>query len=45
MSTENFKDKSFKFKELSKCPFTGNGTPAKFSAVEVRQTEIFGQTV
>ena len=32
MSTENFKDKSFKSNELSKCPFTGAGTPAKFSA-------------
>ena len=32
MSTENFKDKSFKTRELSKCPFTGAGTPAKFSA-------------
>ena len=32
MSTENFKNKSFKAKELSKCPFTGAGTPAKFSA-------------
>ena len=32
MSTENFKDKSFKTNELSKCPFTGAGTPAKFSA-------------
>ena len=32
MSTENFKDKSFKNTELSKCPFTGAGTPAKFSA-------------
>ena len=32
MSTENFKNKSFKVKELSKCPFTGAGTPAKFSA-------------
>ena len=32
MSTENFKNKSFKNKELSKCPFTGAGTPAKFSA-------------
>jgi len=32
MSTENFKNKSFKSKELSKCPFTGVGTPAKFSA-------------
>ena len=32
MSTENFKDKSFKAKELNKCPFTGSGTPAKFSA-------------
>ena len=32
MSTENFKNKSFKSNELSKCPFTGDGTPAKFSA-------------
>ena len=32
MSTENFKSKSFKSKELNKCPFTGEGTPAKFSA-------------
>ena len=32
MSTESYKDKSFKSKELSKCPFTGAGTPAKFSA-------------
>ena len=32
MSTENFKNKSFKANELSKCPFTGAGTPAKFSA-------------
>ena len=32
MSTENFKNKSFKTQELSKCPFTGAGTPAKFSA-------------
>ena len=32
MSTENFKNKSFKTNELSKCPFTGAGTPAKFSA-------------
>ncbi len=32
MSTENLKSKSFKAKELSKCPFTGAGTPAKFSA-------------
>ena len=32
MSTENFKSKSFKASELSKCPFTGKGTPAKFSA-------------
>ena len=30
MSTENFKDKSFKANELSKCPFTGAGTPAKY---------------
>ena len=32
MSTENIKNKSFKANELSKCPFTGAGTPAKFSA-------------
>ena len=32
MSTENFKNKSFKANEMSKCPFTGAGTPAKFSA-------------
>ena len=32
MSTENFKDKSFKANQMSKCPFTGAGTPAKFSA-------------
>jgi catalase-peroxidase len=32
MSTENYKDKSFKSKELNKCPFTGAGTPAKFSS-------------
>ena len=32
MSTENFKDKSFKTKEISKCPFTGGGTHVKFSA-------------
>ena len=32
MSTENFKNKSFKANELAKCPFTGAGTPAKFSA-------------
>ena len=32
MSTENFKDKSFKTNQMSKCPFTGAGTPAKFSA-------------
>ncbi len=32
MSTENFKKKAFKANELSKCPFTGAGTPAKFSA-------------
>ena len=32
MSTENFKSKSFKANQLSKCPFTGAGTPAKFSA-------------
>ena len=32
MSTESFKNKSFKSKELSKCPFTGVGTPAKFSS-------------
>ena len=32
MSTENIKNKSFKTDQLSKCPFTGAGTPAKFSA-------------
>ena len=32
MSTENFKNKSFKNNQMSKCPFTGAGTPAKFSA-------------
>ena len=32
MSTENFKSKSFKANQLSKCPFTGAGTPAQFSA-------------
>ena len=32
MSTENLKNKSFKADQLSKCPFTGAGTPAKFSA-------------
>ena len=26
MSTENFKNKSFKANEISKCPFTGAGT-------------------
>ena len=31
MSTE-FKDENFKSNELSKCPFTGAGTSAKFSA-------------
>ena len=31
MSTE-FKDGDFKSNELSKCPFTGAGTSAKFSA-------------
>ena len=31
MSTE-FKDRNFKSNELSKCPFTGAGTSAKFSA-------------
>ncbi len=31
MSTE-FEDKNFKSNELSKCPFTGAGTSAKFSA-------------
>ena len=31
MSTE-FRDKDFKNKELSKCPVTGAGTTAKFSA-------------
>ena len=32
MSTENIKNKSFKSNQMSKCPFTGSGTPAKFSA-------------
>ena len=32
MSAEIFKNKSFTSKELGKCPFTGAGTPAKFSA-------------
>ena len=32
MSTENFKNKSFKANQMNKCPFTGAGTPAKFSA-------------
>ena len=32
MSTENLKNKSFKNQELSKCPYTGVGTPAEFSA-------------
>ena len=32
MSTENFKNKSFKAAQLSTCPFTGAGTPAKISA-------------
>ena len=32
MSTESYKSKSFKSNELSKCPFTGAGTPAKFTA-------------
>ena len=31
MSTE-FKNRNFKSNELSKCPFTGAGTTAKFSA-------------
>ena len=31
MSTE-FRTKDFKYKELSKCPVTGAGTTAKFSA-------------
>ena len=30
MSSENLKNKSFKAKELSKCPFTGAGTSPKF---------------
>ncbi len=32
MSTESYKKKSFKVEQLSKCPFTGTGTAAKFSA-------------
>ncbi len=32
MSTESYKKKSFKTEQLSKCPFTGKGTAAKFSA-------------
>ena len=32
MSAEFHKSKTFKSTELSKCPFTGAGTPAKFSA-------------
>ena len=44
MSTE-FKDENFKSNELSKCPFTGAGTSAKFSAGRVKQTETFGQIV
>ena len=32
MSTEHLKDMDFNTKELNKCPFTGAGTPAKFSA-------------
>ena len=32
MSAEFHKNKTFKSAELSKCPFTGAGTPAKFSA-------------
>ena len=32
MSAEFHKSKTFKSAELSKCPFTGAGTPAKFSA-------------
>ncbi len=32
MSTENFKKKSFKAEQLGKCPVTGAGTEAKFSA-------------
>ena len=35
MSTENYKSKSFKSNELNKCPFTGAGTPAKFTAGRV----------
>ena len=44
MSTE-FRDKDFKNKELSKCPVTGAGTTAKFSAGRDNQTETFGQIV
>ncbi len=32
MSTESYKKKSFKSEQISKCPFTGAGTSAKFSA-------------
>ncbi len=32
MSTESYKSKNFKNNELSKCPVTGAGTEAKFSA-------------
>ena len=32
MSAEFHKSKTFKSAELRKCPFTGAGTPAKFSA-------------
>ncbi len=42
MSTENLKGKSFKSNELSKCPFTGAGTPAKFSAGRGQTNRIFG---
>ena len=41
MSTENFKDKSFKAQDVSKCPFTGAGTPAKFSAGRGQTTRDF----
>ena len=41
MSTENFKNKSFKANEMSKCQFTGAGTPAKFSAGRVQTVRDF----
>ena len=43
MSTEDYKSKSFKTEQLSKCPFTGAGTAAKFSAGRGQLTGIFGQ--